>query len=299
MAQDDAEAVKWYRKAAEQGYAKAQYNLGVVYAQGQGVAKDDAEAVKWYRKAAEQGNAEAQYNLGVMYDNGEGVPQDDAEAVKWYRKAAEQGDARRKLPRRHVRQRQGVPQDDAEAVKWYRKAAEQGDAWAQSPRRLYADGRGVPQDDAEAVKWYRLAAEQGDAVAQVSIGRMYAEGQGVAQDYVQALMWLTLATLGLPLERNKGRRWKYAVTAQMTPAQIEEAKRLVQERKPTAGPAPDKHPTRWHPRQLRRGKQRMTGVTSRWRHSGGASPPSRDMPQPSTTSAFCIFRVKACRRTTR
>ena len=49
--------------------------------------------MKWYRKAAEQGDADAQYNLGISYDRGEGVPQDYVEAVKWYRKAAEQGDA--------------------------------------------------------------------------------------------------------------------------------------------------------------------------------------------------------------
>ena len=52
-------------------------------------ADDDFDAVK---KAAEQGHADAQYNLGLMYDYGGGVPEDDAEAVRWYRKAAEQGD---------------------------------------------------------------------------------------------------------------------------------------------------------------------------------------------------------------
>ena len=67
MAKDEAEAVKWYRKAAEQNDAEAQYNLGVCYANGQGVAKDEVEAVKWYRKAAEQNYAAAQYNLGVCY----------------------------------------------------------------------------------------------------------------------------------------------------------------------------------------------------------------------------------------
>ena len=71
----------------------AQYNLGLMYDNGEGVPQDYAEAVKWYRLAAEQGHAKAQYNLGLMYDNGEGVPQDYAEAVKWYRLAAEQGDA--------------------------------------------------------------------------------------------------------------------------------------------------------------------------------------------------------------
>ena len=86
-----AEAVKWYRKAAEQGLALAQYNLGVSYANGLGVSQNYTEAVKWYRKAAEQGYAAAQYNLGRCYANGQGVPQSFTEAEKWYRKAAEQG----------------------------------------------------------------------------------------------------------------------------------------------------------------------------------------------------------------
>ena len=89
--QNYAEVVKWWRKAAEQGYASAQYNLGLMYKNGEGVPEDDVEAAKWYRKAAEQGNAWAQYNLGWMYDNGEGVPKDDVEAAKWYHKAAGQG----------------------------------------------------------------------------------------------------------------------------------------------------------------------------------------------------------------
>ena len=99
---DDKEAVKWYRKAAEQDYAPAQYNLGVMYATGRGVAKDDVEAVKWYRKAAEQGVALAQANLGWMYASGRGVAEDDAEAVKWYRKAAAQGDAKAKAALRRL-----------------------------------------------------------------------------------------------------------------------------------------------------------------------------------------------------
>ena len=80
-----------YRKAAEQGDAKAQYNLGVCYANGDGVQKDLTQAVFWYRKAAEQGHAEAQYNLGVCYYNGDGVQKDLAQAVFWLRKAADQG----------------------------------------------------------------------------------------------------------------------------------------------------------------------------------------------------------------
>ena len=91
VAKDETEAVKWFRKAAEQNDARAQAALGVRYAKGQGVAKNKAEAVKWYRKAAEQNVADAQYNLGVCYDSGEGVAKDEIEAYKWWLLAAGHG----------------------------------------------------------------------------------------------------------------------------------------------------------------------------------------------------------------
>ena len=69
----------------------AQYWLGSCYDFGFCVAQDKSEAVKWYRKAAEQGLADGQYWLGRCYAEGEGVAQDKTEAIKWYRKAAEQG----------------------------------------------------------------------------------------------------------------------------------------------------------------------------------------------------------------
>ena len=75
---DKKEAMKWYRKAAEQGYADAQFNISKMYYKGDGVSQDYAEAAKWYRKAAEQGHDWAQYNLGWMYFCGEGVPKDYA-----------------------------------------------------------------------------------------------------------------------------------------------------------------------------------------------------------------------------
>ena len=79
------------RHAAERGDVDAQYNLGVMYAAGEGVPQDDVEAVRWYRLAAEQGDVDAHLALGLVYAAGEGVPQDDVEAVRWYRLAAEQG----------------------------------------------------------------------------------------------------------------------------------------------------------------------------------------------------------------
>ena len=77
---------------AEQGDATAQYNLGVMYANGEGVIQDYKQAVKWFRLSAEQGNASAQYNLGVMYAQGKGVPKDYVMAHMYWNIAAVSGD---------------------------------------------------------------------------------------------------------------------------------------------------------------------------------------------------------------
>ncbi len=122
--QDYAEAMRWYRKAAEQGRASAQYNIASLYERGLGVTQDFAEAVGWYRKAAEQGYPSAQNNLGILYDHGRGVTQDFAEAVRWYRSAAEQGEAfaQYNLGNEYALG-QGVTQDYVQAHKWYNLAA--------------------------------------------------------------------------------------------------------------------------------------------------------------------------------
>ena len=90
--QDDVEAAKWFRKAAENGDIKAQHNLGMMYTYGEGVEQDYAEAVKWYRKAADKGYAMAQFNLGLMYHDGEGVKQNRTVAKEWFGKACDNGD---------------------------------------------------------------------------------------------------------------------------------------------------------------------------------------------------------------
>ena len=136
FAQDDSFTST--KALAEQGDADAQFYLGIMYDEGEGVLEDDATAVKWYTKAAEQGYADAQLNLGLMYDNGLGVPQDDATAVKWYTKAAEQGVA----------------------------SAQENLAF------MYAKGEGVPQDNVMAYMWWNLAAAQGDENAKENKGKL-------------------------------------------------------------------------------------------------------------------------------
>ena len=92
IAEDNVEAAKWYQRAAEQGYASAQNNLGLKYAQGEGVSEDYAEAIKWWRLSAEQGNTLAQNGLGVLYETGEGVRQDNIQAHMWFNIASSIGD---------------------------------------------------------------------------------------------------------------------------------------------------------------------------------------------------------------
>ena len=125
---DFATAMKEWRPLAEQGVAKAQYNLGQMYHNGNGVVQDYAEAVRWFRLVAEQGYASAQNNLGWMYQNGYGVVQDYAEAVKLYRLAAEQGYA----------------------------VAQNNLGW------MYMNGYGVVQNNILSHMWYNIASANGN-----------------------------------------------------------------------------------------------------------------------------------------
>ncbi len=171
----DRRKVDEIRTKAEAGEAESELLLGVRYDQGgEGVAKDQVEAVKWYRKAAEQNLARAQEQLGICYGKGEGVAKDKVEAVKWYRKAAEQNfaEAQYNLGNQY-RTGEGVAKDQVEAVKWYRKAVEQNLAEAQSNLgNCYFKGVGVAEDLVEAYSWSLLAAGQGNTVAKGNLTKM-------------------------------------------------------------------------------------------------------------------------------
>lgn len=90
------EAVGWYRKAAERGYAPAQYNLGVSYMEGKGVSEDPSLAAIWFKKAVDQDHPDGLVGLGVLEWNGNGVPRDRKLSLQHMRKAAALGDAKAK-----------------------------------------------------------------------------------------------------------------------------------------------------------------------------------------------------------
>ena len=192
---NDAEAVCWIRKSADQGYAQAQEALGFCYNKGMGVEQSDGEAVKWYRKAAEQGIASAQSTIGKYYIVGKGVDKSFKEGAKWFRKAAEQGDddSQQWLGMSYESGR-GVEQSDSEAVKWYRKAAEQDNSDAQCHlATCYLKGKGVEQSYIECFKWARKAAELGNAEAQFCLGLFYKKGVGVEPSNREASKWFRKA----------------------------------------------------------------------------------------------------------
>ena len=184
-----------WKGAAEQGHADAQWGLGNMYTEGQGVPQSFKEAGVWFRKAADQGHAEAQCSLGLSYAQGQGMPQSYKEAAVWYRKAADQGHAKAQCNLGAMyAQGQGVPQSYKEAAVWIRKAADQGNANAQINLGLsYARGQGVPQSSKEAAVWFRKAADQGDSQAQCNLGAMYGKGHGVPKNTAKALSWFRKA----------------------------------------------------------------------------------------------------------
>ncbi len=221
---DLTKAAKWYQKAAEQGHATAQLNLGKIMHDkgGHGCSESNAKAVEWHQKAALQGNAEAQLNLGLMYAEGIRVGESYAKAIEWFQKAAEQGNAKAQLNLGGMYYKgMGVIKSDAKAFEWWQKAAGQGNATAQNNLGfMYENGKAVAKSDEKAIEWYQKAADQGnteaqkalgegrlkefierqkeynkklalaqlgDATAQYSLGEMFYQGKGVVQSYAKAI----------------------------------------------------------------------------------------------------------------
>ena len=185
------EAVAWYRQAADQGLAYAQYKLGECYEKGKGVSEHHGSAVKWYRQAAKQEHAYAQYKLGNCYYHGLGVEEDYTRAVNWYRKAGNQGLACAQLSLGDCyRCGRGVETSVSQAADWYKKAVVQGCVEVQlTLAELYECASGDARDYTEAAKWYQQAADRGLAGAQYRLGEFYFYGKGVEKDEKRAVEW--------------------------------------------------------------------------------------------------------------
>ncbi|MDR1578276.1 MAG: sel1 repeat family protein [Deltaproteobacteria bacterium] len=169
---DLTEAAKWYRLAAERGYASAQSSLAALLLLGRG--SDQTEAFNLYKVAADQGNVTAQTQLGLLYFAGVGVAQDKAAGVYWLLQAADQGDPEAQFALGGVYFRgNGAPMDKPAGLKWLRLAAEKGHIDAQFELgTLFERGDGTPLDKVEAAKWFGLAAAQGHHGAHERLSRL-------------------------------------------------------------------------------------------------------------------------------
>lgn len=203
---------------------------------------DWAKAAQILKPIAEDDNAnsaEAQLRLGLLAERGLGMPKDTAAAVKWIKRAADSGNATAQAHLgRLYRLGAGVPKDGAQAARYSIKGASQGNAIAETNLGYMAlEGLGGPADPVAANGWFKRAADQGDPSAMMALGTAYEQGRGIAKDPVQARKWysLVVVTGSGDYEADLAERTKKAneaLAAKMTPAQIDQADKLVAEFKP-------------------------------------------------------------------
>jgi len=197
VAQNDAEAARWFALGSRLGDANAQFALGVLKLDGaRGVTRDRAEAQAQFEKAAAQGHASALYDLGVLAID---VPQDTqpdfAKAAKYFKRAAEAGDGNAAYSYGvQLRQGKGVPLDISGSAHWFKVAADEGIIAGQVEYAIMLfNGIGVIRDETAAAQIFLLAAARRNPIAQNRLAHLYVTGRGVPKDLVRAALWNTLA----------------------------------------------------------------------------------------------------------
>jgi TPR repeat protein len=208
------------QKLAESGDPAAQNELGVRYRMGTDVEKDPAKAVPWFFKAARQGYAKAYFNLGAAYYNGDGVAVNDDDSCVWFMLSADAGDQsgvnaiarnRQQLSRQQMNRCEVMTataylmgernkQDYGKAMQWYVAAANTGDAVAcEKIAYMYDRGLGVPADKQESVRWLKRAADLNYPPAIYELGMTYESGGVVAPDLGKAKkLYEQASLLGFP-----------------------------------------------------------------------------------------------------
>jgi TPR repeat protein len=224
---DYTKAIYWYNKAAQQNYAPAQFNLGLIHAHGEGGIKDLKRAREYYYKAASQGFASAQINLGGLLINGIGGNIDYDQALDLFTKAAKSNNPVAMYNLGHIyHSGLGRPKDDIQAARWYIKAADLGSIASKNSLALfYAQGLGnLPVDKDKAFKLLKDSASQGYAVAQNNLGILYSDGTDeTPQNYIQSYAWFSVAFYNGHQEADASRK---LIMQKLKGSEIEKAKVL-------------------------------------------------------------------------
>jgi len=186
------ERIFWYQKAADNGYVKAQYKLACYFYDGIIIEQDYKKAVSWFKKAADQGHVEAQYNLGNCYFYGNGTNQDFEKAINWFRKA----DIPRNVDVVLPKDAKSYSDKQQSIVNLFEPIME-GFPKAQFKIGLcYYEGKGVERKYKEAIKWFNKAANQFNYKAQFYLGKCYEEGLGFNLDVERAIYYYQSAAKG-------------------------------------------------------------------------------------------------------
>jgi TPR repeat protein len=196
---NNAEAARYYLKAAEAGHLASMTRYALFAKDGIGISKNEAMAATWFRKAANGGQEAAMTNLGGLYEAGRGVKQDYVEAARWYQRGVDNGHvfAMHRLALLYEAGR-GVTKNDQEAVRLLQLASDGGLSEATSwLADKYEQGRGIPKDEykayelnARAADQVRKTADQGNAVATFNLGILYRIGKGVKKSDTEAAYWV-------------------------------------------------------------------------------------------------------------
>ncbi len=221
-------AIKELNRLGDAGNMSAQIMLGALYNKGGAVELNDKMAANWFEKAANQGNAEAQFQLGNLYENSQ-LPKDYRLAASWYQKAAQQGSAKAQA-RLGVFYSLGlgVTQDPNEAILWSGKAALQGNADAQYWFGLgYMQGKRAPKDAQIAMGWLSKAAAQGHTDALLLMARAYQRGDGTPKDAVLAYALNKLALANKA--SSSATQQRDDLTEALNPQQLEVSNKLASE----------------------------------------------------------------------
>jgi len=193
---DDDAALYWWKEAEKNGNIQAKVMLGLLYNLGRGVGRSEKEAVVWYEKAAASKNLNAIYNLGVLYYNGRGIDRNYSTAAQYFETLAYQGDIEaQNIYASLYLEGLGVKYNPKTALSWFQRAAKAGSVNAMFNLAIqYRRGNGTEQDDKKALAWYKKAANLGFSPAQNAMGYMYAEGRGTKVNKDIAAEWFQKAS---------------------------------------------------------------------------------------------------------
>lgn len=196
VARDEAQAAKWYSRAAEQGVPEAQFQYALLLLDGRFVKKDEKEAYALMQAAAEAGNRLAQFNFAQLLVDREPGEAGLTKAVSYYQRAADAGlaDAQYAMAQAIANGVGGKKADDVEARRWLELAARQNFDTAQLDLATWLiEGRGGPRDYKAGFGWMSRAAQTGNVAAQNRLAKLYMNGLGTEPDSILAAAWYFLA----------------------------------------------------------------------------------------------------------